>query len=493
MQPVTADPTTAQEAPASSADGVWAPERRRLTVGLVLTITLVAFESLAVSTVMPVVSRDLGGLSLYGWVFSGFFLGTMLGIVTAGQAADRRGVAFPFAVGLALFSAGLLLGGLAPSMPVLVVARVAQGIGAGAIPAVAYAAIGRSFPGSVRPRVFAVLSTAWVVPGLIGPAASSGIAETLGWRAVFLAILPLTAIAAAITIPVLRSQVDARRPVSVVGSSAVTGTELAADATASSTELVAPERPKDLRRPAVVLVLGTAAVLAAISGAPLGLAVVLVVAGVPLAVGAFLRLVPPGTLRLAPGMPAAILVRGILTFAFFGTDAYVSLTFQDVRDQPTWVAGLALTGATVLWTVGAWVQQKLVHTIGPRRLVGIGFAILAVGIGGMFGALGPLPVPLAIAVWSVAGLGIGMAYSPLSVTVLGLAEPGKEGASSSSLQLSDVLGVSLGTGLGGAFVAFGDTSGWATRSALELAFAATTLVALLGVLAARRLPVTLPE
>ncbi|MGK2950374.1 MAG: MFS transporter, partial [Acidimicrobiales bacterium] len=140
-----------------------------------------------------------------------------------------------------------------------------------------------------------------------------------------------------------------------------------------------------------------------------------------------------------------------------------------------------------------WVQQKVVHTIGPRRLVGIGFAILAVGIGGMFGALGPLPVPLAIAVWSVAGLGIGMAYSPLSVTVLGLAEPGKEGASSSSLQLSDVLGVSLGTGLGGAFVAFGDTSGWATRSALQLAFAATLLVALLGVLAARRLPATLPE
>jgi MFS family permease len=484
----------AAESGALPPSGVWAPERRRLTVGLVLTITLVAFESLAVSTVMPVVSRDLGGLGLYGWVFSGFFLGTMLGIVTAGQAADRRGTSFPFAVGLALFSAGLLLGGLAPSMPVLVAARVAQGIGAGAIPAVAYAAIGRSYPAAIRPRVFAVLSTAWVVPGLMGPAASSAITETLGWRAVFLAILPLVAIAGAITVPVLRSQVDARRPVAVIGSSAAAGTELAADAGASSTQAVAtPKRPGDLRRPALALTLGTAAVLAAVSGAPLLLAAVLMVVGVPVAVVAFLRLVPTGTLRLAPGMPAAILVRGILTFAFFGTDAYVSLTFQDVRDQPTWVAGLALTGATVLWTVGAWVQQRLVHTLGPRRLVGIGFAILAVGIGGMFGALGPLPVPLAIAVWSVAGLGVGMAYSPLSVTVLGLAEPGKEGASSSSLQLSDVLGVSLGTGLGGAFVAFGDTNGWATRSALELAFTATLVVAVLGVLAARRLPRALPE
>ncbi|MGH9288556.1 MAG: MFS transporter, partial [Acidimicrobiales bacterium] len=50
------------------ADGVWAPARRRLTTGLVLTITLVAFEALAIATVMPVVSDDLGGLGLYGWV-----------------------------------------------------------------------------------------------------------------------------------------------------------------------------------------------------------------------------------------------------------------------------------------------------------------------------------------------------------------------------------------------------------------------------------------
>src|SRR3546814_5530005 len=89
------------------------------------------------------VSDDLGGLGLYGWVFSGFFLGNLLGIVTAGQAADTRGTAFPFAVGLALFSVGLLAGGLALSMGVLVAARVAQGIGAGAIPAIAYASVGR--------------------------------------------------------------------------------------------------------------------------------------------------------------------------------------------------------------------------------------------------------------------------------------------------------------------------------------------------------------
>jgi MFS family permease len=79
--------TTRLAAAATSAtapDGVWAPARRRLTTGLVLTITLVAFEALAIATIMPVVSDDLGGLGLYGWVFSGFFLGNLLGIVLAG-------------------------------------------------------------------------------------------------------------------------------------------------------------------------------------------------------------------------------------------------------------------------------------------------------------------------------------------------------------------------------------------------------------------------
>jgi MFS family permease len=191
-------------------------------------------------------------------------------------------------------------------------------------------------------------------------------------------------------------------------------------------------------------------------------------------------------------MPAAVLVRGILTFAFFGADAYVSLTFQDVRDQPTWVAGAALTGCTIAWTGASWVQQRWILTAGPRRVVMTGFSLVALGIAGMVGALGPLPLVPSVLSWSVAGFGIGLAYAPLSVTVLGLAEPGREGFASSSIQLADVLGTALGAGLGGAFVAFGDAQGWATRSALELAFPVTLAVAVAGIAAARRLPTTLP-
>ena len=83
------------------SDGLWAPQRRALTTGLVLTITFVASEALAVVTVMPVVARDLGGLRLYGWVFSGFMLGSVVGIVAAGRDAftgDLLYRAMPFEV-----------------------------------------------------------------------------------------------------------------------------------------------------------------------------------------------------------------------------------------------------------------------------------------------------------------------------------------------------------------------------------------------------------
>jgi MFS family permease len=461
-----------QRAPVDLAvdDGVWAPARRRLTVALVLTITLVAFESLAIATVMPVVADDLGGLGLYGWVFSGFFLGSLLGIVLAGRAADRRGTRLPFAVGLALFTVGLVVGGAAQSMPMLVAGRVAQGMGAGVIPAVAYTTVGRAYPAALRPRVFAVFSSAWVIPGVIGPAAASALAGWLSWRVVFLALLPLVALAAILALPALTD---------------------GPPADAEDGDGAAP-RDDDRPRDAAVLVVGAALVLAGLGAHQPALAGAFIAAGGVLGAWAFVRLVPEGTLSLHPGLPAAVATRGLLTFAFFGTDAYVSLAATEAHHAPTWVAGLALTSATLAWTTGAWVQQRVVVARGPRWLVRRGFAVLAVGIALTALALGPVPVGFLVAAWGVGGLGMGLCYAPISATVLGEAAPGQEGTASASLQLTDVLGVSLGTGVGGVFVALGDGRGWATASSLTFAFLIALAVALGGVLASGRLPRQLP-
>src|SRR6201992_14024 len=175
----------------SPADGAWAPSRRAPAVGLVLAVTFVAFEALAVATILPLVGRHLGDLRLYGWVFSAFMLASLIGIVVAGTLADRAPLGQRMLAGLALFVAGLVIGGTAPDMAVLVAGRAVQGLGAGVVPAVAYVAISRGYPDGCRPRMFAVLSTAWVVPGLVGPAIAALVAGAVGWRWVFLGLLPL--------------------------------------------------------------------------------------------------------------------------------------------------------------------------------------------------------------------------------------------------------------------------------------------------------------
>ena len=250
--------------PATSNDGVFSPGRRALTIGLVFTVTLVGFEGLAVATILKVIEDDLRDIGLLGWVFSAFFLGSLFGIVAAGHDADSRGPARAFVIGLGLFATGLFVGGLAPNMVVLVAGRAVQGVGAGAIGAVSYVAVGRAYPPELQPRMFAVMSTAWVLPGLIGPAISAAVATAFGWRWVFLGLLPLVALAAVMTTRAL------------IGLGPPGG-----------------EEPVDRRVGALSLVLGGGLVLAgASSHRPIATAVLVVVGGI-VGIRAYMRLVPP--------------------------------------------------------------------------------------------------------------------------------------------------------------------------------------------------------
>ncbi|HET9691297.1 MAG TPA: MFS transporter [Acidimicrobiales bacterium] len=448
---------------AGVATGVWSPGRRVLTAGLVATITLVAVESLSVATVLPLVGRDLGDLRLYGWVFSAFFLASLVGIATAGRLADRVALVGPFLSGLACFAVGLVVGGAAPSMAVLVAGRALQGLGAGAVPAAAYVAIGRAYPAASRPRMFAVLSTAWVVPGIVGPSLAAVVAAAAGWRWVFLGLVPLVALAALVSGPALR---------------AVPSPPPGSDAPTSATTT-----------PALATALGAAVVLAGLSTDRLVVAVPLAVAGAAVGGRALRRLVPPGTFRAARGLPAAVATRGLLTFGYFGVDAYVPLTLTTDRHAPTAVGGAALTAATMTWTAGAWGQARLLGRFGARRLVAVGVATVVAGIG-LFSLMlvGGAPVWLGVVAWAVAGLGIGTAYAPLSVTTLEQAPPGEQGRASAALQLTDTLGTALGAGAGGAAVAVAHRQGWPLGDGLGLGFAVAAAVALLGVAAAGGLP-----
>jgi MFS family permease len=444
---------------ADLAGGIWAPAQRALTVGLVLAVTFVAFEALAVATILPVVGRELGDLRLYGWVFSAFLLASLIGIVLAGTLADRMPLGRPMLAGLALFAVGLVIGGTAPDMLVLVAGRAVQGLGAGVVPAVAYVAISRCYAEQSRPRMFAVLSTAWVVPGLIGPGIAALVAAAVGWRWVFLGLLPLVIAAGVLVVLALRHVPPPASPSTVaVPYLAVLG-----------------------------VVVGAGTGLASLSSGVAPVAAAGGIAGAVLLAVSMRRLTPPRYLSAQPGLSVTILSRSLLTCCFFAGDAYVPYAVVTVRHAPTTLAALALTASTLTWTAGSWVQARYIARWGPRRLVRPGECLIVLGLGAMCLMLLPsVPPALAVGAWALAGAGIGTAYSPLSVTTLDLAAAGEEGRATSALQLCDVLGQAIGTGVAGAIVAA--TARLGHRPGVALAFSFAIAVALIAIIVGARLP-----
>jgi MFS family permease len=437
-----------------------------MTTGLVLTITFIASEALAVVTVMPQVAHDLKGLSLYGWVFSTFMLGSLVGIVVAGRDADRHGPARPYVGGVALFVAGLLVAGLAPSMGVLVIGRLLQGLGAGAVPAVAYVTIARTLHESLQPRMMAVLSTAWVVPGIFGPSVAAVVAHLVGWRWVFLGLVPIVLAAGTVALPSLLR----------MGPPESTPAE--------------EHRILDAVRTAAgaALLLGALAASDVVVGLGLGLAALVV--GLP----SLRRLLPRRALTAGRGLPATVLSRGLLTFAFFGTDAYVTLTIATVRHHSTTMAGLVVTVCTLCWTAGSWVQARVNARVEGATLVRAGLLLIIVGAAGMILQLrAGVPVGEAFAAWAIGGVGMGLAYAPISLMVLRAAPPGREGWASASLNLADVLGVALGVGVGGAAVAAATRSHAPVAHGVVVAYGVAALVGLMGLTISTRLPRTKAE
>ena len=353
---------------AEVAAGPWSGRYRLLTSGLLLTVVAWAFEALAVATVLPATVDDLGGLHLYGWVFGAFMLATLVGISVAGGEVDRVGPARPFVVGISLFVVGLLIGGFAPSMLVLIGGRTIQGLGSGIIGSVAYAVVGRGYPEAARPRMLALWSTAWVVPGLAGPALAGFVADVASWRWVFFGIVPLPLLALVLTLSSLR-----RIPPGV-----------------------AAPREWTRLRDAVLLALGFATVLIGFGRDAWLLAAPLVVGGGLVAVPALRRLVPPGTLRAAPGPQAAVAGLAVLNFAFFGVEVFIPLALTDLRGQGTAFAGLALTASAITWTIGSWVLDRRAKLASRRGLVRLGMALVALGIGMVWLVLYPA-VPVLVA------------------------------------------------------------------------------------------------
>jgi MFS family permease len=438
-------------------EGIWRGERLAVTVGAVALIFLAAMQSLAVTTVMPVVSAELDGDALYAVAFSATLATSVIGMVVVGAWSDRASPVAPLTTSVVLFVIGLVIAGLAPSMPILVLGRLIQGLGTGGQTVALYVVVARVYPPALHGRVFAAFSAAWVLPSLIGPFLAGAVAEFLHWRWVFLGVAILTVAAFAAVLVRLGGR-DLRTGEPATGR--IGGRMLCA----------------------VVVAGGALAVGLAGEAGPWAWAVV-VGAAVVIAVAAR-PLLPKRSLRVGRGLPSVILMRGLIAGALFGAEIYVPyLLIDDFGFSPVW-AGLGLTAAAVAWAVAAEVSGRFGDRIGNGRISVIGTALLAVAtaLAGLT-ALLHLPPAVVIAGWSLAGAGMGLMYPRLTVLTLAYSTPRNQGFNSSALSISDAVGAATAIALMGVvFTALGGTD-----AAFPAVFAMATALALFAVVPGLRM------
>ncbi len=400
---------------------LWSAEHRLTTIALLLVVTLVAFENMGVATAMPTLVADLHGLSLYSWPFTIFLISSVVATVLSGRIGDRRGPAPALLVGPLLFAAGLVVAGTASGMPMFLLGRALQGFGSGLLLVSVSLLIALTFTDHERPVIYAANAAAWVLPAVIGPSVAGVVTVSVGWRWVFLGLVPLVAVGVFMLVVVVR-RLPAHEPATGGRRASVPQAIIAAFGVAALTWAAQHQS-------LVALGYGTVGLIA------LGYAL--------------WTLLPSGTLTSRPGLPTVIASRALIAGAYAGMEAYLPLTMSAVHGYSPALAGLPLTITALGWSAASAAQGRY---LGWSREASLrtGFWLVAVGLV-CFGLVSQpwFPGWVAFVACAVGGAGMGIAMPAISVLLLRYSPEGERGFNTSAMQLADWVGSALLIGLGG--------------------------------------------
>lgn len=441
---------------------------RELLIGAVILITTGAFEAMAVINAMPTVVKHFGSDRWFALI-SGISIATqVISTVIAGWLADHRGVKACLYTGITLFCVGALGAGLAPSLLVFASARALQGVGGGLVMVPLYVLIAALVETSRRPKFFAAFSYAWVIPSMVGPAISGWIITHFSWRPVFIIAVPL----GLASLPLLMRSVN-RAPCPTPNWDDVPGRSLLGAlgcAGAITVWQIAGGLTTLWRWPVVGL------------------------SGVVLALCLY-HLLPVGTLRATPQIPAIVATRVLIMASMIGSEAFLPLVLERVHHWRPLQTGVAVALATLTWTLGSWLQARFSAPAQRRRLPLWGTNLVFIGAGiTLTLPWSQMPVVIGLAGWAVVGLGMGLTVATTSDLALQLTPAAEHGQVSSALQLADAVGPAVSMGM--ASLALSLTLGlsqsptavtWLQAVAFLPASLIALVTALLGLLASRRI------
>ncbi len=407
--------------------GVLSKQLLPASIAIFTTVALVAFEGLAVAAALPELAAELGGVALLPWTITGFLLPSGIATAISGPLVDGIGTRTMFRWAVAIFVGASVAAAFAPSMPVMIVARIVQGAGGGMISAVGIAAVGLVYPPHLVSRAFAANATVWGVMGVAAPAIAALMLTVLDWRWIFLVNLPLGLAALAAGWRVLPGPAGKR------------------------------DRRVDWRGAALVgsITISLAMAVDRLNWTSL-LWLVWVVAGAWLYYRHARRHKAPIVwLEHLIRQPYSGLALGIglLVAGAIAAEVYIPLYVRGVLG-----AGPALTAWSVLfftlgWTTGANISGRLTRRIAESTLTlsGIGITVPALVIIWLAVTFG-LPSAVVFGCLYLAGTGVGISTNS-ALTLLRTATPDDQlGRATAAHQVARAQGFTIGAALGGSVI-----------------------------------------
>ncbi len=394
---------------------------------------MIAIEATIVSTAMPQIVAQLGGLPLYSWVFAAFLLTQTATTVVFGKLSDLIGRKRVMLVGIAIFLFGSLLCGFAWSMPSLIVFRLAQGIGAGAVQPTAMTIVGDLYSVHERAKIQGWLASVWALSAVLGPLAGGLIIQHFSWAWIFWMNLPIGALAAAGFWAYLHEKrvrgggrIDHLSAAIFTVAIAAIMVDLTAFSTSGRLEI--------------------------------GLTTLVAVVAVALFVMQERRSPEPmisldlwGRRPIAAANGASLLTGMVM----IGLTTFLPVFVQGVMQKSPLVAGFALSAMVLGWPIGATIGVRGFRRFGVRAVLRLGGALVPVGAV-VFLFLTRRLRPIVAGLGSlVVGLGMGLSSSASIILIQEIVDWSERGSATASFVFARSLGSTFGATVFGAVLNFG--------------------------------------
>src|SRR5690625_1313477 len=404
-------------------------KKRLVVISLLIATFLMAIEGTIVSTAMPKIVNDLGGSHLYTWVISIYLLATVISSPIFGKLADLYGRKLMFTIGVVVFLIGSMLSGLSQTMEQLVVFRLIQGIGAGALATIPMTIVGDVFPLEQRAKIQGIISSIWGIAGIVGPLIGGFIVDVISWHWIFFMNLPFCYISLFLLHQSLHEQLGKEKQTIDYAGIFVFAVGMGSFLYA----LNILKAQKQLTGSLMIFFLITAICL-----------------------GLFLWI---ESKTKEPMLPLTLFKNRFLTVAYsvlflFGfilvtISFYIPLWVQGVTNLNATLSGIAMLPMSLTWPFGAMLIGRWIEKISIVHNAMIGLGMILIGCIGLLFFQTSTTIPWMMVNTAVLGIGFGLTSTLFTVIVQSAVEWNLRGVAMGSMSLMRNLGQTVGIAVSG--------------------------------------------